>query len=638
MDLTGIELVEDILLGVELPEGKAEADEAGEGKAGKDGVVPDQVGVFREGNECLLESSSDGRGEEEHGHDERTHRLGCLGESVLETSDGSKNLGNGDEHVRAGLDPNADGSRDKDTVSILAGGGSLATWRLLVDVVLNNGSPDHGKSTSQETKSDLLEGSEVDTGLAKSRVEEEIEDGDEDDKGEGVEVGDDLVGQAIDVHGGSLRDKVVGDLVVSEPVEGEPEEDSAGLETTTNLVNPGIVKGHPLGLGLGRLLGGLGALPEVVSTHVLHELDGVGSPTALGGKGPKAHALGKNRAGGGSLDVVLGAKDKDGNAESKDDGRQGVGKPETNVLFGEGHTELTTKSTDIDEKVEVHEDTADGQDGVNNDTLAGFEGLDGLLGAVNLLGNQRADGALEPTRSYAHNDDGNDEASHGTILVVENGRKRRNDEENVTNHGNEDGDAYGLETTPAGIGKISTKNGHEVDPEGVEGSETSGGLLTLAEGTRLVIGATGTSTAASRTRLLDEVLEDLNTTIVGETLCKLTESNGVSGPGELFGDTSQSGKVLFGGGDKVVVRNIGLDSNATFKVSSWVKVVAAAVSFDAGDVEVTLGLGVASDGVVLDIERHAVQPRANADGEEGEEGMDEIRKEAGSIDQEKIRV
>ena len=177
----------------------------------------------------------------------------------------------------------------------------------------------------------------------------------------------------------------------------------------------------------------------------------------------------------------------------------------------------------------------------------------------------------------------------------------------MTDHGDENGDANRLETAPAGIGEVSTKDGHAVDPESVESGETGGGLLTLTEGTRLVVIATCTSATGGRSWLLDEVLEDLDTSVVRESLCQLAESDSIGGPGKLLGDTAQSGEVLVGGGCEIFVRGFGFYANAVVEVSDWVELILATVSLDVGDVDVALSLCVASDGVVLNVEGHDVE-------------------------------
>lgn len=85
--------------------------------------------------------------------------------------------------------------------------------------MLDDGGADHGEGGEHEAKGHALDGSEADVGFAEGRVQEVVHDGDEDDEGDGVEVGDDVVGDAVALHGGGLRGEVVVHLVVGEPWE-----------------------------------------------------------------------------------------------------------------------------------------------------------------------------------------------------------------------------------------------------------------------------------------------------------------------------------------------------------------------------------------------------------------------------------
>lgn len=77
--------------------------------------------------------------------------------------------------------------------------------------------PNHGSGTSDETESDLPERAEVDATTTEERVEEQIAEGDEDDEGEGVEIREDVVGDAMERHRRGLRGQVVIQLVVCKP-------------------------------------------------------------------------------------------------------------------------------------------------------------------------------------------------------------------------------------------------------------------------------------------------------------------------------------------------------------------------------------------------------------------------------------
>lgn len=82
----------------------------------------------------------------------------------------------------------------------------------MVDVVLDDGGPYHGGAADEEAGGDFADGCEADAGFAEGRVDEEVVEGDEYEEGEGVEVGEDVVGDAVALHDGCLGDEVVVDF------------------------------------------------------------------------------------------------------------------------------------------------------------------------------------------------------------------------------------------------------------------------------------------------------------------------------------------------------------------------------------------------------------------------------------------
>lgn len=229
LEVTLRQLVELVFFLVKLAELDVEAGTSEDGKTSDNGVVHDQVGVFGERGEGLAEGGGKGGHEEGDGLDHGTHALGRLGVGVLQRGDGGKDLGEGNEHIGTRLGPDVDG--DLGALNGLAGlvelagevaGRVLAAHGALVDVVLDDGGPDHGRGTGEEAGGNLLDGGEFDAGLAEGRVDEEIVDGDEDKEGEGVEVGEDVVGDAVALHDGGLGDEVAVDwedvMLVAETV------------------------------------------------------------------------------------------------------------------------------------------------------------------------------------------------------------------------------------------------------------------------------------------------------------------------------------------------------------------------------------------------------------------------------------
>ncbi len=200
-----------------MPELEPEDGPRDESQDGHDTVVPHKQRVRRQPNERLADRTRDSGHEQERSHDERTHVLGCLGERVLETGDGCEDLGERDEHVTAGLDPDVQVRSQGVALCVYTGCYVVAAGVGLVDVMLYDSGPDHGRGTSEKAHSDLLERREVETHASKTRVDELITDGDKDDKGEWVEVGKNVVRDTVCGHGGGLRRQVVVKLVVSEP-------------------------------------------------------------------------------------------------------------------------------------------------------------------------------------------------------------------------------------------------------------------------------------------------------------------------------------------------------------------------------------------------------------------------------------
>lgn len=174
-------------------------------------VVPHQQRVLRQRDKRLTKRVGERRHEVPVGCNKRSHVLGGLGEGELQTGNRCENLGETDEHVRNGLRPHVDGRESVARVHVLA---ALAGR---IDVVLDDSGADHGEGREQETECDTLDGRELDAGLAKCGVEEVVDNGDEDDERDGVQVGDDVVGDTVTLHGGGLGGQVVVHLVVRKP-------------------------------------------------------------------------------------------------------------------------------------------------------------------------------------------------------------------------------------------------------------------------------------------------------------------------------------------------------------------------------------------------------------------------------------
>jgi len=168
--------------------------------------------------------------------------------------------------------------------------------RLFENELLKDGGIQHGESGDEETGVDTLDGGEVDSELPETGVDEVVENGDEDDDGDGVQVLDQIVGGSVQGHTGSDGTQVTIDLGVAQPEEGEPTEHLASLEGTGDFANELVVPGDTGGGGTLFVCAGLGGIPEARLLEVVPGGDGVrGDPG--GGGDPKDTDTLKEREG-----------------------------------------------------------------------------------------------------------------------------------------------------------------------------------------------------------------------------------------------------------------------------------------------------------------------------------------------------
>ena len=205
--------------------------------------------------------------------------------------------------------------------------------------MLDNGSPNHGSRTGEETGSDPLNGSKVYAYFSEAWVYEEITDRDEDYQRKWVEIVDNIVRNAIRHHSSCLRCQVVDYLIIRKPcfqasarssgpnsrrtVEWIPGKHGACLESTTNLLNPLVIECHPHGPLVVRDVARLGRLPEVFGLKILVEGNRVWRPSTPRGVPPKLDRCAKYRALGGIAAVPITTKEKDDGTKQENNSRQG---------------------------------------------------------------------------------------------------------------------------------------------------------------------------------------------------------------------------------------------------------------------------------------------------------------------------
>lgn len=178
-------------------------------------------------------------------------------------------------------------------------------------------------------------------------------------------------------------------------VERIPEENHAGLDDTTDLINPQVIESHPSGpvVNLARFR----VLPErtrlaITNTIIVSQL----GPPCLGGRGeansqrpriprpllpqckpPQLTSLSQHRSCGRRNRILIPANIQHKRTETEHECGDQERQPKPDVSLCIDHGDGTRQSTDVNHAVEVHEDTRDGLAWVDDHAFAGFgEGSD----------------------------------------------------------------------------------------------------------------------------------------------------------------------------------------------------------------------------------------------------------------------
>jgi hypothetical protein len=98
-------------------------------------------------------------------------------------------------------------------------------------------------------------------------------------------------------------------------------------------------------------------------------------------------------------------------------------------------------------EVVSHIDTRNGQEGVNEDSLSGFESLDNHSRVLMLilLGNQRRDVGLEETNTNSKQNKSNDIRSQSGFAGCDDWRQRSGNDQDMSHKCEDDGNLDGLE-------------------------------------------------------------------------------------------------------------------------------------------------------------------------------------------------
>lgn len=265
-----------------------------------------------------------------------------------------ENLGQTDEDVRGRLDGDVDvvGQRAGAVHSRRAASGVAVAGAGTVDNVLDDSGVGEADCSEEESDGDAGNGLELDLHFTQDRVDDHVQDGDEDDDRDGVEVLHQIVRHSVALHLTSLGNEVARELGVADPEDGVEGKDLAGSERTLQFLDEVVVPGYRLGLSVGLAPGGLRGVGVTGHDHQTDGLEGVGNDGSLRG----------------ADNVELLGNDQHDNADAEHEETHEVCSPEALVLLHEGCGE-ERKTSDVDAGVEHHVNPLVGDRGIDDHTL-----------------------------------------------------------------------------------------------------------------------------------------------------------------------------------------------------------------------------------------------------------------------------
>jgi hypothetical protein len=147
---------------------------------------------------------------------------------------------------------------------------------------LNHAGVYHGRGSDPETGNDTVDGREGDLVFAERGHEDLVDEGKEDDDGDGVKVLHQIVGDAVATHLTSLGDEVAGKVAVYDPVDGVQAKDLTSDQGTFDFIDEVVIPVEVGASSNSSLVGRLGCIHFAVLDHHEDDLESVGDDGALG--------------------------------------------------------------------------------------------------------------------------------------------------------------------------------------------------------------------------------------------------------------------------------------------------------------------------------------------------------------------
>ena len=391
-----------------------------------------------------------------------------------------------------------------------------------------------------EAKGHPRDGTPLDSPMSKQRVDDVVHDGDHDDDADRVHVVEQIVGQAVRSHTGRQGVGGSSETTVVDVEDGYEEEDAAGLEGTTAILDELVVVRVRLCAPRRRTNTGLALLPEARTADPLE----AAVRDAVAHDPEDVAQVGSS---GRLLDQAWVEIPQKGREQEVEDGWDQIGGPVADDpgQIGGGDAEA---GADVDEEVEPQHDAVDGLFRVDDDFFTVH--LDDVLDLVRaLVHDGRRDVGLELSRTDGQCVERESKGADG-VARLEDRRQSRDDHDDVGHTADGHTLADHPEPTILGVGEPAEEDGkgigHELEGLGHgRGYDRAPAQSTGGVGGMQRSGGTGAGTVG-RERSADEVLVHLEATVVTGSLGKLDGAQVVARRRHLACHPLQRSLVLLG--------------------------------------------------------------------------------------------
>lgn len=230
---------------------------------------PNQIRVLDHRGQNLAQGTGERRGEQEQRHHQRPHVLRGTGVGQFVRGHVAETFRDGSQRDGGHLDPDRQG---RNASANITGRGVEAAGAGLIHPPLHDRRDDAGNHGNDESTGDAADATKSDLVLAQQGVDDVAEKRDGDDDGQWVEVAEQVIWRSLGRHGGTLVRLDTANAAIVQVVDGEVEEDLAGVNRATDVIDELVVPVDFLAApgrdALRRHHTGFGGIPDVLAPEL----------------------------------------------------------------------------------------------------------------------------------------------------------------------------------------------------------------------------------------------------------------------------------------------------------------------------------------------------------------------------------